>query len=129
MDRRPVKGSQLAGSRRPTSSSARSSLTHNTYAQRTGKIAKNVAREIKRDEDLPRESERERRYLTHAEFLRLAKATDRFETLTLVLGYCGLRFGEAAALRRRHVGDKELTVTASATAVAGQGIVESTTKT
>jgi integrase len=100
-----------------------------TYAQRTGKIAKNVAREIKRDEDLPRPSERERRYLTHAELLRLAKATDRFETLTLVLGYCGLRFGEAAALRRRHVGDRELTVLASATAVAGQGIVESTTKT
>ncbi len=77
-----------------------------TYAQRTGKIAKNVAREIKRDEDLPQPSERERRYLTHAELLRLAKATDRFETLTLVLGYCGLRFGEAAALRRRHAGTR-----------------------
>lgn len=25
-------------------------------------------------------------------------------TLTLVLGYCGLRFGEAAALRRKNVG-------------------------
>ena len=96
---------------------------------RTGKVAKNVALDIKRDEDLPEQNERERRYLTHAELLLLAKAADRFETLTLVLGYCGLRFGEAVALRRRHVGDRELTLRASATAVTGQGIVESTTKT
>ena len=99
------------------------------YAQRTGKIAKNVALEIKRSEDLPQQTERERRYLSHAELLGLARATDRFETLTLVLGYCGLRFGEAAALRRKHVGDRELTISASATHVTGQGIVESSTKT
>lgn len=99
------------------------------YAQRTGKVAKNVALEIKRSEDLPQQTERERRYLSHAELLRLARATERFETLTLVLGYCGLRFGEAAALRRKHVGDKELTIRVSATHVAGQGIVESSTKT
>lgn len=99
------------------------------YAQRTGKIAKNVAAEIKRDEDLPTPTEKERRYLTHTELLRLARATGRFETLTLVLGYSGLRFGEAAALRRRHVGDRQLTVSASATAVQGQGIVETDTKT
>jgi integrase len=61
--------------------------------------------------------------------LKLAKATERFETLTLVLGYCGLRFGEAAALRRRHIRDRELIVRASATAVTGRGIVETTTKT
>jgi integrase len=53
----------------------------------------------------------------------------RFETLTLILGYCGLRFGEAAALRRKHVGNRELTIRASATHVTGKGIVESTTKT
>jgi integrase len=99
------------------------------YAQRTGKVAKNVALEIKRSEDLPQQTERERRYLSHAELLRLARATDRFETLTLVLGYCGLRFGEAAALRRKHVGEKELTIRASGTHVTGQGIVESSTKT
>lgn len=99
------------------------------YAMRTGKIAKNVALEIKRTEDLPQQTERERRYLSHTELLALAKATGRFETLTLVLGYCGLRFGEAAALRRKHVGDGELTIRASATHVTGQGIVESTTKT
>jgi integrase len=100
-----------------------------SYAQRTGRIAKNVALELKRSEDLPQPTERERRYLTHEELLRLARATGRFETLTLVLGYCGLRFGEAAALRRKHVGDRELTVRASATHVPGKGIVESMTKT
>lgn len=99
------------------------------YAQRTGRIGKNVAAEIKRDEDLPEVSEPERRYLTHAELLKLSKATGRFEALTLVLGYCGLRFGEAAALRRRHIEDRVITVRVSATAVAGQGIVETDTKT
>ncbi|WP_230870537.1 phage integrase central domain-containing protein [Mycobacterium canetti] len=61
------------------------------YAQRTGRVAKNVALEIKRGQDLPEQAKRERRYLTHAELLMLARATGRFETLTLVLGYCGLR--------------------------------------
>ncbi|MCB0055656.1 MAG: site-specific integrase [Anaerolineae bacterium] len=99
------------------------------YAQKSGKLSKNVALELERSRDLPQPVERERRYLTHEELLKLAKATGRFETLTLVLGYCGLRFGEAAALRRKHVGDRELTITASATHVTGRGIVESTTKT
>ncbi len=53
----------------------------------------------------------------------------RFETLTLVLGYCGLRFGEAAALRGKDIRDREITVRASATHVSGQGIVETGTKT
>jgi integrase len=79
--------------------------------------------------DLPLQTERERRYLTHAELLTLASAMGPFETLTLVLGCCSVRFGEAVALRRRHVGDRELTIGASATAVTGKGIVESTTKT
>lgn len=99
------------------------------YAQKTGKLAKNVALELERSKDLPQPTERERRYLAHEELLKLARATGRFETLTLVLGYCGLRFGEAAALRRKHVGDRALTIRSSATHVTGQGIVETTTKT
>jgi len=99
------------------------------YAVKTGKISKNVALDIKRDEDLPEPAAKERRYLTHAELMKLARATERFETLTLVLGYCGLRFGEAVALRRRHVGNRELTIYSSATAVPKLGIVETTTKT
>jgi integrase len=99
------------------------------YAVRTGRVAKNVALEFKRSEDLPTPTERERRYLTHAELLALAAAAGDYGTLTLILGYCGLRFGEAAALRRRHVGDRELTIRSSATYVTGSGIVETSTKT
>ena len=68
-------------------------------------------------------------YLTHPQLLDLAEEMGRFETLTLVLGYCGCRFGEAAALRRKDVGDREITVRASATYVPGQGIVVTDTKT
>lgn len=49
--------------------------------------------------------------------------------MTLVLGYCGLRFGEPAALRRNDVGDREITLRNSATYVQGRGIVETATKT
>jgi len=55
--------------------------------------------------ELPRKPEGEQRYLTHEQLHRLAVASGRFRTLVLVLGYCGLRFGEAAALR---VGDVNL---------------------
>ena len=112
-------------SRRRTSSSAQCSNTRNE-PERSPRTSRWKLRDL---EDLPQQTERERRYLSHAELLGLARATDRFETLTLVLGYCGLRFGEAAALRRKHVGDRELTIRASATHVTGQGIVESSTKT
>lgn len=99
------------------------------YAQKSGKVAKNVALEMSRSQDLPEQTERERRYLTHEELLRLANAAGDYATMTLVMGYCGLRISEAAALRRKHVGDRELTIRASATYVTGQGVVESSTKT
>lgn len=98
------------------------------YAVNTGRVSKNVALAIKRDQDLPEPAEQERRYLTHSELHQLALATGRYRTLTLVLGYCGLRFGEASALRRRHVGQKQLTIHASATRVAKLGIVETSPK-
>jgi integrase len=41
---------------------------------------------------------RERRYLTHAQLDALAEACGGYRLLVLVLGYCGLRFGEATAL-------------------------------
>ena len=80
--------------------------------------------EIERRQDLPQTGETERHYLTHKQLLELARATGRFETLTLILGYCGLRFGEPAALRRKDVGNREITVRSSATYVARQGILE-----
>ncbi len=95
------------------------------YAIRTDRLSKNVATSI----ELPRKASAERRYLTHAQLWELARHCGCVETLTLVMGYCGLRFGEATALRARDVGDRELTVRASVTKVTGKGYVEDTTKT
>jgi integrase len=99
------------------------------YAVRAGLASKNIAAEIDRRHDLPETAEAEQHYLTHAQLLDFAREAGRFEAMTLILGYCGLRFGEAAALRRKDVGDKEITVRNSATYVQGQGIVETATKT
>lgn len=80
--------------------------------------------------ELPRKHEVEQRYLTHEQLHRLAVASGRLRTLVLVLGYCGLRFGEATALR---VGDVNLTArrirgSRSVTNVTGTGLVEGPTK-
>jgi integrase len=99
------------------------------YAVKAGLATKNIAAEINRRHDLPETRETEQHYLTHPQLLDLARETRRFEALTLVLGYCGLRFGEAAALRRKDIRDREITVRASATYVSQQGIIETDTKT
>jgi integrase len=99
------------------------------YAVKAGLASKNVAAEIERRHDLPKTGESERHYLTHIQLLELARETGRFETMTLVLGYCGLRFGEAAALRRKDIGDQEINIRSSASYVARQGILETGTKT
>jgi integrase len=99
------------------------------YAVNSGLASKNVAAEIDRRTELPETTEAEQYYLTHKQLLDLASNAGRFETLTLVLGYCGLRFGEVSALRRKDIGDREFTVRSSASHVAGRGIVETTTKT
>ena len=49
--------------------------------------------------DLPRMRAKERRYLTHAEVAALAEACRGHRTLVQVLAYCGIRWGEATALR------------------------------
>mgnify|MGYP005993983849 FL=1 len=96
------------------------------YAIRSRRLASNPAADV----DLPRKSETRKRFLTHRQVHQLASQTERFETLTLVLAYCGLRFGEAAGLE---VGDLDLSaarirVRQSATAVTGRGIVVGPTK-
>ncbi len=48
---------------------------------------------------LPTLPKRERRYLDHDQLDQLANACTGYGLLVLVLGYCGLRYGEAAALR------------------------------
>jgi integrase len=45
------------------------------------------------------------------------------------MGYCGLRFGEAVALRAKDVQGGKITVRASVTKVTKRGYVEDTTKT
>ncbi|WP_353507032.1 tyrosine-type recombinase/integrase [Mycobacterium antarcticum] len=80
--------------------------------------------------ELPRKSDVEQRYLSHEQLHRLAVAAGRFRTFVLVLGYCGLRFGEATALR---IGDvnletRRIRVSRSVTYVTGTGLVEGGTK-
>jgi integrase len=80
--------------------------------------------------ELPRLPEIEQRYLTHEQLHRVAVASGRMRTLVLVLGYCGLRFGEAAALRVSDVDVKarRIQVRRSVTYVRKTGLVEGPTK-
>jgi hypothetical protein len=48
--------------------------------------------------ELPTLPNVEQRYPTHEQLHRVAVASGRLRTLVLLLGYCGLRFGEATAL-------------------------------
>ncbi len=102
------------------------------YAIRTDRLSKNVATAI----ELPRKASVDHRYLTHEQLQQLAdyvgpasSGDAPYGDLPLVMGYCGLRFGEATALRARDVKDRTITVRASVTKVAGKGYVEDTTKT
>jgi integrase len=66
-----------------------------SLAVRDGRLARNPADGI----GLPRETPRDRRYLTHAEVRDLATAAGDQGLVILFLAYTGLRFGEMAALR------------------------------
>ncbi|PXW26996.1 UNVERIFIED_CONTAM: site-specific recombinase XerD [Williamsia faeni] len=96
------------------------------FAVKCGLLVRNPAVEV----ELPRKVESEPVFLTHTQLLRLADECRRYTSLVLVLGYCGLRIGEAIALR---VGDVDLDrarirVRRSATYVQGLGYVEGTPK-
>jgi integrase len=80
--------------------------------------------------ELPRLPETEQRYLTHEQLHRVAVASGRLRTLILLLGYCGLRFGEAAALRAADVdvSARRIRVRRSVTYVRKTGLVEGETK-
>jgi integrase len=79
---------------------------------------------------VPRKPEATQRYLTHEQLHRLAVASGRFRTMVLVLGYCGLRFGEAAARRCADVNCKtrRIRVSRSVTYVTYKGLIEGATK-
>nr|MBA3294479.1 site-specific integrase [Geodermatophilaceae bacterium] len=73
---------------------------------------------------LPKAGGGEKRYLDHGQVLALAEAAGDYGIVVRTLAYCGLRFGELAALR---VGDldplrRRLTVAGSATEVGGHMI-------
>jgi integrase len=63
-------------------------------AVKSRRLAVNPAQRV----ELPRAAERPRRYLTMAQLEELADAAGEYGLLVRVLGYCGLRWGEATAL-------------------------------
>lgn len=82
------------------------------------------------DIELPRLPETEQRYLTHEQLHRIAVASGQLRTLVLVLGYCGLRFGEATALQVADidVAARRIKVRRSVTYVPKTGLIEGPTK-
>lgn len=69
-------------------------------AVRDGRVAVNPAVHI----DLPRVRDKEARYLTHGQVADLAeRCGDPWRLMIMVLAYCGLRWGELAALRARRI--------------------------
>lgn len=93
-----------------------------------GNLAMNPAAGIKP----PRRQARDRVFLDHDQVRTLAEAADDDATTTLiyVLAYCGLRFGEAAALRVRDVNlaRRRLHIVRAVVEVRGEMII-GTTKT
>ena len=65
------------------------------HAVRSGRIRSNPARGLA----LPRPRRRDHVFLTHGQLAELADTAGRWRLLVLVLGYTGLRWGEATALR------------------------------
>ncbi|MGI8710996.1 MAG: tyrosine-type recombinase/integrase, partial [Acidimicrobiales bacterium] len=63
-------------------------------AVKSRKLAVNPAQRV----ELPRATERPRRYLTMAQLEELADEAGEYGLLVQVLGYCGLRWGKATAL-------------------------------
>jgi integrase len=80
--------------------------------------------------ELPTLPDTEQTYLTHEQLHRVAVASGRLRTVVLVLGYCGLRFGEAAALQVADVDveGRRISVRRSVTYVRKTGLVEGPTK-
>lgn len=84
-----------------------------------GRLARNPAEGI----TLPRVARATRRYLTHLQVQQLAEACGpEHRRVVLFLAYTGLRWGEMAALRVRHVDlqRKRATIAESVTPVHGQ---------
>jgi integrase len=68
-------------------------------AVQDGRVARNAARGVR----LPKLAKTEKRFLTHDQVRNLADAAGPYRLVVLLLAYCGLRWGELAALRVRRV--------------------------
>jgi integrase len=105
------------------------SIVHRAYgvlngilkqAVKDGRLSRNPATGV---DSLPRRrTRRRRRYLTQDELRRVADASGSRRSLVLTLGYCGLRWGEAVALKVEDVDleRRRITVHRSAVEVHGQ---------
>jgi integrase len=85
------------------------------------RLAQNPARDIR----LPRKVPKRRAYLTHAQVELLASYSGQYATLVRFLAYTGLRWGEATALRVRHLDmlNRRLSVEENAVRVKGRVVV------
>ena len=94
-------------------------VLHQVLAQAAadGRLAVNPAAEL----ELPTIDETEKRYLTARQIQGLADAAGEHRALVLLLGFTGLRFGEAAALTVAHIDliQGRVRVHRSVTAVGG----------
>lgn len=86
------------------------------------RVSRNVARGVK----LPRKVSKRKPYLTHVQVQRLADASAH-PTLVLFLAYTGLRWGEATALRVRHVDALRRRVSVEENAVLVDGVIHTGT--
>ncbi len=95
-------------------------------AVRDGRITRNPAEGVR----LPRVQKSEKRFLTHEQVAALADAAGEYRLVVLILSYCGLRYGELAALRvgRVDLMRRRLDVAESVTEVGGR-LVAGTPKT
>ena len=86
-------------------------------AVRDGRLASNPANGVR----LPRAQRSEKRFLSHQQVRELADAAGPHGTVVLTLAYCGLRWGELAALRvsRLDLMRRRLTVAEAVTEVRG----------
>jgi integrase len=90
-------------------------------AVKDGRLVRNVADDV----PLPRMLTPSKRYLTHTQVHALAEACAPYQTLIRLLAYAGLRWGEAIALRVRHVDlvRRRIEVSEAIVEVHGQSVV------
>ena len=89
-------------------------------AVRDGRLARNPATGV----PLPRARRADQTYLTHGQVDALAAAAGEYRLAVLFLAYTGVRFGEMAALRVRHLDlmRRRATIVESVTEVRGRAV-------